>query len=473
MGWYRMRTYEMICIMRSVLLVFSLFFFALAHAETQMPAVQEYQLNNGLKLIVKEDHRAPVVVSQVWYKVGSSYEPRGITGISHALEHMMFKGTKNRKTGVFSRIIAQHGGRENAFTSKDYTGYYEIMTADKLPLAFELEADRMHNLLLNEEEFKKEIQVVMEERRLRTEDNPQALTYERFAAAAHVSTGYHHPPIGWMHDLKNMTVEDLRKWYKSWYGPNNAIVVVVGDVKPENVYALAKKYFGPISKIEMPVIKPQKPVKQLGYKEQVVRVPAKLPWVIMGYSVPVLKTAKEKWKAYALDVLAAVLSGGDSARLPKNVVRGKQIASAASAGYDPFSRLPSLFVLYGTPAQGHSVHDVKKALLASINQFKLKLISEKELDRVKAQAIADKIYKKDSMTGQASDIGSLEAVGLSWRDDEAYLKHIEAVTPEQIRDVAREYLNENNLTVAILKPLPMTLKKKRRPAIQVGRHDIH
>ena len=213
--------------MRSLL---TLFLLLSSQALLAAGAVTEYRLDNGLKLLVKEDHRAPVVVSQVWYKVGASYEHDGITGVSHVLEHMMFKGTDAHPPGEFSRIISENGGRENAFTSKDYTAYFQRLEKSRLAVSFELEADRMRNLHLQDKEFQKEINVVMEERRLRTEDKPTALTYEQFIAAAFVSGSVRIPTIGWMNDLENMELEDLQRWYQRWYAPNNAIVVVVGDV---------------------------------------------------------------------------------------------------------------------------------------------------------------------------------------------------------------------------------------------------
>ena len=190
--------------------------------------VHEFRLDNGLKLLVKEDHRAPVMVSQVWYKVGASYEPSGITGVSHVLEHMMFKGTETHPPGEFSRIIAENGGSENAFTSQDYTTYFQRMEKSRLPISLELEADRMRRLQLQDEEFQKEIRVVMEERRMRTDDKPTALTYEQFRATAYMASSYRSPTIGWMNDLENMELSDLADWYRRWYAPNNATLVVVG-----------------------------------------------------------------------------------------------------------------------------------------------------------------------------------------------------------------------------------------------------
>ena len=239
--------------------------------------VYEKTLKNGLKVIVKEDHRAPIMVSQVWYKVGSSYEHNGITGVSHVLEHMMFKGTKKYPPGEFSRIIAANGGQENAFTGRDYTAYFQTMEKRRLPISFEMEADRMRNVVLLEEEFKKEIQVVMEERRMRTEDNPHALTYEQFSAAAYVNSPYHWPIIGWMNDLENMNVDDLAKWYRTWYAPNNATVVVAGDVNPDEVFALAKEHFGDIEPSVIPKVKPRTEIKQKGIKRLTVKAPAQVP----------------------------------------------------------------------------------------------------------------------------------------------------------------------------------------------------
>ena len=229
--------------MRSLLAVGLLLCASAPHAGG---AVHEYRLDNGLKLIVKEDHRAPVMVSQVWYRVGSGYESDGVTGVSHVLEHMMFKGTDKHAPGEFSRIIAENGGQENAFTSQDYTAYFQRMEAGRLPVSFELEADRMRNIKLSEEEFRKEIKVVMEERRMRTDDKPTAQTFEQFAATAYTTSSYRIPTIGWMNDLENMTLADLQQWYRRWYAPNNAILVVVGDVDPEAVLAQAKKHFGPL-----------------------------------------------------------------------------------------------------------------------------------------------------------------------------------------------------------------------------------
>lgn len=436
------------------------------------PTVHEYKLKNGLQLFVKEDHRAPIVVSQVWYKVGSSYETRGVTGISHVMEHMMFKGTKKHGVGEFSKIVASNGGVFNAFTSDDFTGYYQIFETDKLKVSFDLESDRMRNLTLDPNEFKKEVQVVMEERRMRTDDNPHALTYERFKSVAHVANPYHHPVIGWMDDLENLTVDDVRAWYNIWYAPNNASIVVVGDVEPEKVYALAKQYFGHLKPKNLPPRKPLRSLKPLGPRSIVVKVPAKLPWMIMGYNTPSLLTAKEKWEPYALEVLSAVLDSGESARLPKELVRGKQIASGASAGYSPFSMYDTLMTISGTPTENNSIDDLKNAFEGEIVRLQTELITKEELNRVKAQVIASRVFDKDSMENQAMEIGSLESIGLSWRTAEDYVKNINLVTPEQVQAVAKKYLNEDHLTLAVLDPLPINQDVKK-PQQNIGDSHVY
>ena len=418
-------------------------------------ATHERTLANGMKVIVREDHRAPVVVSQIWYKVGSSYEPSGVTGASHVLEHMMFKGTEKYGPGEFSRIISKHGGSENAFTGRDFTAYFQQLEKSRLPIAFELEADRMRNLLLIPEEFAKEVQVVMEERRTRTEDKPSALTYEQFMATASLSGPYRHPIIGWMNDLENMTVEDLREWYQRWYAPNNATLVVAGDVDPEDVFTLANVHFGNIKPSELRADKPRKDSPQRGERRIIVKAPAKLPVLIMGYKTPTLRTVEEKWKAYALEVLANVLDGGDSARFSKELLRGSQIAASAGAGYDLTARHDSLFTLEGIPAQDKSISELEKALLEQVERIRNELVRSDELDRIKAQVTAAKVYELDSVFYQAMQIGTLETIGLDWRVSKEYLENINAVTAEQVRQVAREFLVKDQLTVAILEPQPL------------------
>ncbi|MGH8550884.1 MAG: M16 family metallopeptidase [Methylococcales bacterium] len=421
--------------------------------------VSERRLENGLKILVKEDHRAPVVVSQVWYKVGSSYEYEGITGVSHILEHMMFKGTKAHPPGEFSRIVAENGGQENAFTGQDYTSYYQRLEKSRLPISFELEADRMRNLQLTSEEFNKEREVVLEERRMRTDDQPKAKAYEYFMAVAHTNGGYRNPIIGWADDIRNLTVKDLQDWYELWYAPNNATLVVAGDVEPDEVFSLAEEHFGALQSGSPVTLKPRVEVEQIGTRRVHVQVPAELPYLVMGFKVPVLKTIAAEADAYALEVLAGILDGGDSARLASRLVRGKQLAVSASAEYDLYARLTSLFLFDATPAQGYTLEQAESALRDEIKELKTQIVSPDELERVKAQVLASDIFERDSIFYQSMQIGTLETVGLGWQRVDEYVDRINRVTAEDILASARKYLVDEKLTVAYLNPLPIDRNK--------------
>lgn len=435
-----------------------------------LPAgVLETQLENGMKVIVKEDHRAPIVVSQVWYKVGSSYEHGGLTGVSHVLEHMMFKGTQAHPPGEFSRIIAANGGSENAFTGRDYTAYFQTLAKDRLPVALELEADRMRNLVLLEEEFLKEVEVVKEERRMRTEDKPNSLTYEQFNAGAYEASPYRIPVIGWMSDLDAMQVHDLRDWYRKWYAPNNATLVVVGDVDPQEVVKLAKQYFGPLKSEEISPPKPRIEPLQRGTKRFIVKAPARQPYVIMGYKTPVLGKEGADWEPYALEMLSYVLDGGSSARLSRSLIRGSQVAASADADYSAFSRLPGMLILDATPTPDKPITQVEQELRAEVDRFKQELVSEEEMERVRNQIIAAKVYEKDSVFYQAMLIGKLETIGLDWRLADEYVEHLKKVTAEQIQRVAQKYLTEDNLSVAVLDPQPIEGGRSGRQTAG-GRH---
>ena len=418
----------------------------------------EYMLANGLKVVVKEDHRSPVVISQIWYKAGSIDELNGTTGVAHVLEHMMFKGTKNISSGEFSKKIAAVGGRDNAFTSRDYTGYFQQLHKSKLALAMKLEADRMRNLILTEEEFAKEIKVVMEERRLRTDDQPHALVYEKMMSVAYQSHPYRRPIIGWMNDLENMTVGDAQEWYDRWYAPNNAVLVLVGDVDPKEVYSLAQKYYGEIESrpiASLAVRKPQTEVTQAGIKRLQIKAPAQMPYLVMGYHAPVLHDASADWEPYALQMLVGVLDGNGSARLNKELVRNQQIASSINADYDSTGRGPGMFFLSGTPSEGRSAAELESALRIEIERLIDAGVTEKELRRVRAQVVSSHVFQLDSMFYQAMQIGQLESVGLSYRDLDTIIKKLQAVTAEQVREVAIKYLIDDSLTVAVLDPQPL------------------
>ena len=313
----------------------------------------------------------------------------------------------------------------------------------------------MRNLTLSAEEFAKEIEVIKEERRLRTEDKPTALTYEQLSAVAYRSLPYANPVIGWMGDLEQMKVEDLANWYRLWYAPNNAVLVVVGDVRPEWVLELAKRYFGPLQPESVPQQKVRSEPPQRGVTRVTVRAPAREPYLIFGFKTPAIGSGKESWEPYALEMLASVLDGGSSARFSRNLVRGQEVAVSAGAGYDAFSRLPGMFLVDGTPAPGRNMAELEQALLDEIEQLQQELVSESELERIRTQVVANKIYELDSVFAQAMQIGQLEAMNLDWRLADEYVHRMKEVTPEQVRSVARKYLVRDNMTMAQLEPLPL------------------
>lgn len=422
-------------------------------ATSSWATVHEKTLENGLKVIVKEDHRAPVATAQVWYKVGSASEYGGITGVSHVLEHMMFKGTPKHPVGKFSEILASIGARDNAFTGRDFTAYYQLFDVSKLETSFDLESDRMAQLNLDESEFIKELEVVKEERRLRTEDNPNALTYEQFNATAFNSSPYHNPVIGWMNDLDHMQVTDLREWYQQWYTPNNATLVVVGDVDPEHVFALAEKYYGPVASRNVAKLKARLEPRQVGERRVEVKAVAKLPYMIIGYKVPSLKTAEDSREAYALNILSGILDGGRSSRLSKNLVREQEVAASAGAGYDLYSARSNMFLFDGTPNAENTLEELEQAIYQEIEKLQNELVSERELKRVKAQVVAGEVYQQDSVQRQAYVIGSLETVELGWKTMNEYADNIQKITAEDVREVAKKYLVDDFKTVAVLTPL--------------------
>jgi len=414
----------------------------------------EFTLKNGLKVIVREDHRAPVVVSQLWYKVGSSYEAPGNTGLSHALEHMMFKGSRKLDAGEASRILRELGAEENAFTSDDYTAYYQVLARDRLAVAFELEADRLASLKLPPAEFAREIEVIKEERRLRTDDKPSALAFERFKAMAYPASGYHNPTIGWMADLKRMSVEELRAWYETWYAPNNATLVVVGDVTVEEVRSLAERFFGPIAARALPSAERPLELDQPGERKLTLHVKTQVPSLIMAFNTPSLATSDNPRQIHALRLISALLDGGYSARLPEQLERGQELVTSASAWYDAYARGDSLFVLSATPNQqkNRSLEEVEAGLWQQLDKLKQSAPAEDELERVRAQVIAGLVYERDSISQQATTIGQLESVGLSWRLMDEELEALQAVTAADIQQAARTYFTRSRLSVAHVLP---------------------
>ncbi|MBU1236713.1 MAG: insulinase family protein [Gammaproteobacteria bacterium] len=433
----------------------------------------EKRLANGMRVIVKEDHRAPTAVHMVWYRAGAMDEKDGYSGVAHVLEHMMFKGTQKVKGGEFNRIVAEVGGRDNAFTSLDYTAYFQIVPKAALPKMMALEADRMANLRLTPNDFASELKVVMEERRQRTEDNPQALVWEALNATAYRAHPYRRPVIGWMDDLEHMTWQDARDWYRRWYEPNNAFLLVVGDVEHEEVFREAARTYGRIKPHALPVRKPQNEPVQIGIKRVTVKAPARLPYIAMAWKVPRLTDVEHDREPYALEVLAGVLDGSDAARLSKSLVRTQKIAQSAGAGYDGVVRGESLFVLDGQPAEGHTVAELEAALKAELKRIADEGVTADELERVKTQVVAAEVYKRDSMMAQAMEIGRFEASGFNWRDYDKLLEKLRSVTAGEVQAVAKKYFgdgSDDRLTVAVLDPQPLDESQPKEKSGVAVRH---
>lgn len=413
----------------------------------------EYLLPNGLKLIVREDHRAPTVAHMVWYRAGSMDEVNGRTGVAHVLEHMMFKGTDKVKTGEFSRLVAAVGGRENAFTSRDFTAYFQQVEKSKLDDVMQLEADRMANLNFSDAEFLKEIQVVMEERRLRTEDNPSSLLNEALMATAYMSSPYRHPVVGWMNDLENLKANDARDWYRSWYKPNNATVVITGDVDAKQMLRSVEKYYGVIAAQDLPARKPQVEPVQKGIKQVQVRAPADSAQLAMAWKVPKLQPGKlDDDEPYALELLSSVLDGYDNARLNRVLVKQERVVNDVGAGYDMIARGPELFMISASLAKGKSVAQAEVSIRKALKEIAQNGILESELKRIKVRILSEQIYKRDSIFGQAMEIGTTEIAGFSWRDIDVMLEKMQKITPAQVQAVAKKYLVDEGLTIGVLDP---------------------
>jgi len=431
-------------------------------------AVKEITLKNGMRILVKEDHRAPVVVSMVWYRAGSLDEVNGKTGVAHVLEHMMFKGTKTTKPGEYSEIVAAAGGRENAFTGADYTAYFQRLEKSKLPISMKMEADRMQNLVITEEEFNKEIKVVMEERRWRTDDKPKAQVNELFNSLIFRAHPYGRPIVGWMNDLENMTYKDAIEWYRMWYSPSNAILVVGGDVDTKKVFAQAKKYFEKIPAYQIAERKPQFEPKQDGSRRAILKAPSKLPYIQMGYPAPTLGKGgiKNNKEAFALEVLVGILSGTSSSRLNQNLVRKTSRAISVGAGYSMLSRGgQSTFEMYATPSEKVSVVDLEKYLKLELKNIVNNGVTDIELNRVITSVIAGEVYQKDSVFGAVMQIGQLETMGYSHKIVDDYIRNIKKVTSKDVQEVIKKYFHDDTLTIVTLDPQPLDKNKipKGRP----------
>ena len=433
-----------------------------------------YTLANGMSLWVRPDRRAPTAVHMVWVRVGSMDEVDGTSGVAHVLEHMMFKGTARLAPGEFSRRVAALGGRENAFTSKDYTGYFQQIPASRLEDVMQLEADRLVNNQWPDTEFAKELEVVKEERRMRTEDNPRALLHEALSATALQAAPYRRPIVGWMSDLDAMTAQDAREFYRRWYTPTNAVVVVAGDVDPEQVRALAEKHYGSLPTHAVPVRKPQEEPTQKGLRHVELKAPAEQSYVALAFKVPRLASLEvrpEHDDALALTVLAAILDGYSGARLERSLAQGdKRLADSVGADNGLMGRGPQFFILDGVPAKGSSPEALEAALRAQVKKVADEGVTDAELQRVKTQWVASEVYKLDSVFNQARELGVAWALGLPPDSGEQVIARLRRVTAAQVQAVAKKYFGDDELTVAVLRPQPISAAAQPRRSVPGARH---
>jgi zinc protease len=425
----------------------------------------EYLLSNGMKVLLVEMPKAPVATVQVWYKVGSRNEVMGRAGLSHMLEHMMFKGTAKYPKGSFSRLIRKNGGMDNAFTSQDFTAYFENLAADRVQLALEMEADRMQGLILDQNELKTEREVVKEERRLRTEDDPQGALVEALFAQAYLSHPYHWPVIGWFGDLDAMTLDDLQRHYDTYYSPNNATLIVVGDIKAEQLLPTIKHLFEPIPRGPEPKPVATMEAEQKGERRFLLKREAQVPFVMMGYRVPNY-TSED---SYALDVLESILSHGKSSRLYQSLVYDQKLSLAVGAEYGLMQTDPGLFYFYALVSPGQKVDVVEEALHKEIKRLQSEAPTEQELQRAKNQVEAARIFEQDSNFRHAMLLGQAESVGAGWRKVDQFLERIRAVTAKDVQRVAGQYLLEDSRTVGSLIPVPPKPAEPPTASVQQGK----
>jgi zinc protease len=467
--------------LRAVLLplltAFPLLALAPAGAQISGPAPaqekpQEYKLANGMTVIVKPDRRAPTAVHMLYVRVGAMDEVSGTTGVAHVLEHMMFKGTPTTKPGEFSRKVAALGGRENAFTTRDNTGFYQQIPASRLEDVIRLESDRFAHNQWPDDEFKRELEVVKEERRMRTDDNPRAQLYEQLSAVTYQASPYGRPVVGWMSDLDAMTPQDAREFWRRWYTPANAAVVIAGDVDPQQVRKLVEKYYGSIPGRAVPARKPQEEPVQKGIRRMEFKAPADQSYVTLAFKVPQLRSFEhtpENDDALALTVLAAVLDGYEGARLDRALTQGPdRVADSVDAGNGLWGRGPQLFTLSGVPAAGKTPEQVEAALREQVARVAREGVTEAELQRVKTRWIAGEIYKLDSVMNQARELGGSWVIGMPIDADDRLMARLREVTADQVKSVASRYFGDDQLSVGILRPLPLDPNRKpRQPSVPV------
>lgn len=414
--------------------------------------LQQADFKNGVKLIVEEDHSAPVAMVQVWLKVGGRDEVPGKTGLAHVFEHMMFKGSRKLGPGEYSKKISAMGGNDNAFTSHDYTAYFETIPAVEASNVIEMEAERFANLRLRDEDFQKEIKVIMEERRMRTEDDPNSHMFEELSAAALRLHPYRNPVIGWMQDLKRLTIEDVRAFYKKHYVPGNVTVVVVGDVDFTHIKKTVSRTFGHMRARPTPERFNPKEPEPFGPKRVDVTLPAQLPLFAITLPVPVWQPGKNDREAASIAIATSLLAGGRSAKMTRELVDREKVSFSAAAGYDPFGMGLDLWYAYGVLGPKNSPEKFEKALWKLMQQMGDEPVAKHELDAAKKGMIAAEVFARDSLYLRAKHIGTLETVGIGAAHQDEWLDAIRKVTADDVQEVFRKWIKPERSTTGLLIP---------------------
>lgn len=429
-----------------------LFFWLLpftALAEPTQPT-HEFTLANGLKVVVREDHRAPVVTSQLWFKVGSSDEVPGKSGLSHALEHMLYKGSSKTCASEASAILDKLGASQNAFTTKDMTAYYQTLQPHQLGVAFELMADMISTATLRAEDFTPELAVIQEERRLAVDDNPHSLALHRLDSIAFPASSYGAPVIGWMHDLQRLTADDLRHWYQQRYAPGNATLVIVGDVTRDKVKTLAERYFGVLPARPFAAARASLELAEPGERKIILHQAIAAPRLIMAFNVPSFTTAENRRTAHALRLLNTLLAGSNSARLDKHLKLTDRLFAEISSDYNPLSRGDSLFTLDAqlNVQRSESLDQAQARIWEQLDRLKTTPPDNTELERARTQLIAAQVYDRDAVETQAIQLAALESIGLSWQLMDEDSNELNQITPADIQHAAQTYLTRQRLSTA-------------------------
>jgi len=425
---------------------------AVTPAAAQRFNAESFTLGNGLQVIVLPNHRVPAVTQMVWYKTGAADDPRGKSGIAHFLEHLMFKGTRVNPGAAFSALIARNGGRDNAFTTEDYTVFHETVATDRLDLAMRLEADRMTGLVLDDAAVLPERDVILEERRMRIDNDPSALLREQLIAGLYLNASYHNPTIGWEHEMRGLGTADALAFYRDWYAPNNAILIVAGDVETAEVRVLAEHHFGPLAARSVPPrLRLEEPPHYAAIRLEMKSPRAAQPSWRRFYLAPSYRAGATQ-HVYALQILAEILAGSADSRLHKALVLDKKLALSVGAGYSPSALGLAEFGVYATPKPGVAIADIEAAVEAELHRLLEHGVEAEEVAQAARRMQASAIYSQDSLSGPANIVGTALAIGRSLDEVAAWPDKLGAVTPAEVAAAARAVLVERNSATGILLP---------------------